>query len=997
MTRLRLALLGPPVVERDGLPVTFDTRKAIALLAVLAVTGREHSRERLADLLWPDADVARARGSLRRTLSVTAAEVGAALTITRSTVALTPGMASVDVTDFADLMARPDVASLQRAARLYRDDFLAGFALRDCAEFDDWQAAEAERLRLQLARALQRLVMSCAEAGELDRALEYARRWLSLDQLHEPAHQAVIRLLGWTGQRSAALRQYRSLVQVLDQELAVRPLPATTQLYEQVRADQLDTPPASSAGGTLTGTGATGTGPTGTGPTGSHQAHEPLHLPQAGQPEHHERDPSTAAQPAAAAWPLVGRAAELDLLTGAWRSAGPGGRAVAVVGEAGSGKTRLIGELSAAAAAAGSAVVVGRCHDGEETLPFVLAADLLRGCLAATPDLPEILPAATAALVGRLVPSLAAAHADLVSPALDSPLAVTRMYAAIAETLTAAAGPGWAGSESGLAGIVIIEDAHWADASSLDLLGYLVRRLTELPFLLVLSWRPEYAARLRALRAAIGEQAASGRALLLTPSALTVSQLQVLLAAAGTPQVDATRLLAETRGLPLLVHEYVQAMQSAAAGQPDGGTEEGWWPTGSVRELLRDRLLAVSEPTLQVLTAAAVLRSNSDAELLRVVSGRGEEEIVEAIDEALARLLLSEVAPSGQQSAPEYGFPYDALRRTVYETASLARRRLLHSRAADALARRYDKDAVPAAAAAAAIAEHLQRAGRDVAAADWWWLAARHARDLYAHADAHGHLTKALALGYPQVPGRLALGEVLIVLGRYTEALGEFETAAAAAGADRLTLATIEHKLAEVQHRLGNWELADAHLSAVQDLLSDAQPGMQARAFADQAVVRYRLGDVAAAADLGRAALAAATKAADAGAMAQAQNVLGMVAASAGQAEQAERYLRESLAAARRGPDLGTAVAALNNLARLLADMRRPAEALKAAEDALAVGQELGDQHRLAALHTNLADLLHSAGQRDAAVAHLKEAARRFAAVDAGDAPRPEIWTLVEW
>jgi DNA-binding SARP family transcriptional activator/RecA/RadA recombinase len=992
MTRLRLALLGPPVVERDGLPVTFDTRKAIALLAVLAVTGREHSRERLADLLWPDADVARARGSLRRTLSVTAAEVGPALTITRSTVALTPGMVSVDVTEFADLIARPDVASLQRAARLYRDDFLAGFALRDCAVFDDWQAAEAERLRLQLARALQRLVASCTEAGELDRALEYARRWLLLDQLHEPAHQAVIRLLGWTGQRSTALRQYRSLVQVLDQELAVRPLPATTQLYEQVRADQLDAPPVGSAGAALAGAGSTGGRP-----AGNHEAHEPLHPVQAGQPEHHGQDASTAAQPAAAAWPLVGRAAELDLLTGAWRSAGPGGQAVAVVGEAGSGKTRLIGELSAAAAAAGSAVVVGRCHDGEETLPFVLAADLLRGCLAATPDLPESLPAATAALVGRLVPSLAAAHADLVSPALDSPLAVTRMYAAIAETLTAAAGPGWGGSESGLAGIVIIEDAHWADASSLDLLGYLVRRLTELPFLLVLSWRPEYAARLRALRVAIGEQAASGRALLLTPSALTVSQLQVLLAAAGTPQVDATRLLAETRGLPLLVHEYVQAMQSAAAGQQDSGTESGWWPTGSVRELLRDRLLAVSEPTLQVLTAAAVLRSNCDAEMLRVVSGRGEEEIVEAIDEALVRLLLSEVAPSGQQSAPEYGFPYDALRRTVYETASLARRRLLHSRAADALARRYDKDAVPAAAAGAAIAEHLQRAGRDAAAADWWWLAARHARDLYAHADAHAHLTKALALGYPQVPGRLALGEVLIVLGRYTEALGEFETAAAAAGGDRRTLATIEHKLAEVQHRLGNWELADAHLSAVQDLLSDAQPGMQARAFADHAVVRYRLGDVGAAADLGRAALAAATKAADAGATAQAQNVLGMVAASEGQAERAERYLRESLAAARRGPDLGTAVAALNNLARLLADMGRPAEALKAAEDALAVGQELGDQHRLAALHTNLADLLHAAGQRDAAVAHLKEAARRFAAVDAGDAPRPEIWTLVEW
>lgn len=69
---------------------------------------------------------------------------------------------------------------------------------------------------------------------ELERAIGHVRRWLQLDQLHEPAHQAMIRLCEWTGQRSAAMRQYRSLVHVLDRDLAVRPLPETTQLYEDV-------------------------------------------------------------------------------------------------------------------------------------------------------------------------------------------------------------------------------------------------------------------------------------------------------------------------------------------------------------------------------------------------------------------------------------------------------------------------------------------------------------------------------------------------------------------------------------------------------------------------------------------------------------------------------------------------------------------------------------------------------------------------------------------
>ena len=110
MADLSLALLGPPVVERDGAHVTFDTKKAVALLAVLGVTGRDQSRDRLATLLWPESDTTHARGSLRRTLSVTAAAVGEGLTISRAAVALRPGGMRVDVADFETLAARPDAA-----------------------------------------------------------------------------------------------------------------------------------------------------------------------------------------------------------------------------------------------------------------------------------------------------------------------------------------------------------------------------------------------------------------------------------------------------------------------------------------------------------------------------------------------------------------------------------------------------------------------------------------------------------------------------------------------------------------------------------------------------------------------------------------------------------------------------------------------------------------------------------------------------------------------
>src|SRR5271169_3800793 len=172
--------------------------------------------------------------------------MGSGLTISRAAVTLELGAVQVDVREFEALIARPDAESLERAVQLYRDDFLSGFVLRGCPDFEEWQASMAEGLRQELARGLQRLVAACIAEGDLERATGHARRWLQLDPLHEPSHQAIIRLHGWAGQRSAAMRQYRSLVRVLDRDLAVRPLPETTRLYDDVRAGRLEPPPAPS-------------------------------------------------------------------------------------------------------------------------------------------------------------------------------------------------------------------------------------------------------------------------------------------------------------------------------------------------------------------------------------------------------------------------------------------------------------------------------------------------------------------------------------------------------------------------------------------------------------------------------------------------------------------------------------------------------------------------------------------------------------------------------
>ncbi|MDX6555392.1 MAG: hypothetical protein QOD86_1587, partial [Miltoncostaeaceae bacterium] len=219
-----IRLLGPPEILRDGRPVRVDTRKAVALLAYLVLTGRPHSRDALAELLWPGHDESHARGALRRTLSTLRGAVGDALEAGREQVALRPGALDVDVERFR----AGALGDAEEAVALYRGDLLAGFALRDSAEFEHWVALEADLLRRELAGALDRAGELAADRRDWAGAIRAARRRLELDPLQETAHRQLIGLLARSGDRAAALAQYRECVRALNRELGVGPLPETT-------------------------------------------------------------------------------------------------------------------------------------------------------------------------------------------------------------------------------------------------------------------------------------------------------------------------------------------------------------------------------------------------------------------------------------------------------------------------------------------------------------------------------------------------------------------------------------------------------------------------------------------------------------------------------------------------------------------------------------------------------------------------------------------------
>jgi DNA-binding SARP family transcriptional activator/tetratricopeptide (TPR) repeat protein len=911
---IKVSLLGPPRVELDGNLVAFDTRKAVALLAHLALSDRPRPREVLADLLWPEADAEHARGALRRTLSTLRAVVGSEfIEATRDHVRLVKG-AGLDV-DVDHFRALRQEGQLEAAEALFRGGFLEGFAVRDAPAFESWVREEGDVLARELTSTLADLVAAHEAAGDLRAALPTALRWLAFDPLHEPAHQAVMRCHAATGDRAAALVQYRTCVGTLSRELGVPPLTETTQLYDAINRG--------------------------------------TYVPAAPSVPH-----AAPASPPLV-MPFVGRADELKALRAVYDSVGADGRVVLVEGEAGIGKTRLAAELVSSVRRDGANVLTGRAFEGETGLAYSPVTEALEGRLRTSDDWSDAVSERGLAEAARLVPTLAGRAAGSEAPPAGHG-AEARFLSGVWETLAAAAG-------GNLPGVLWIDDVQHADGATLSLLSYGLRRLAGRPLLVLLTWRTPHD---HPLPRNVAAAAREGSGAIVRLGRLGAPSVSAMVRAARPGDEDppnVRQLLERTEGVPLLLVEY---LRSPAV--------DGDWPLPSgADDVLRARLDPVSETAAQVLSAAAVLGRSFDVDTVRAVSGRTDEETATSLEE-LVRLGLV------QEGASDYDFSHGLLRSLVYNRTSLARRRLLHGRAADLID------------APAAVARHHQLAGHADAAAHAFRIAGEQARQVFANAEALDHLRAALRLGHPDRTGlHMSIGDVLTVAGEYSAAQLSFEAAAESGAPNHLS--AVEHRLGRLQHRRGEYALAAAHLQAALAAASGVDVVHRAAITADLSLTAHSLGDADRARAFAGEAMVLAEQSDDARARCRASNLLGMLAAEAGDTDDGLRHLQRSRELAERLGDDELRIAALNNLAltqQARGELERATELTRAALELCAA---MGDRHHEAALQNNLADLMHATGQETAAMAHLKSAVEIFADIGAEEAPRPEIWKLVRW
>jgi predicted ATPase len=670
------------------------------------------------------------------------------------------------------------------------------------------------------------------------------------------------------------------------------------------------------------------------------------------------------------------------------------GHLMLIEGEAGIGKTRLAEEFLANVQSKGAIVISARCYEGETQIAYgpivagLHATLALEGAEQRLRDIP--LPWMSEA--ARLLPELSMYRTGLSSPLpLDSPGAQSRFFEGLKQML-------YALCKGELPGIVFFDDIQWADSATLDLLSYLVRRLREQPVCLLVTLRSRQASNDNRLHQLRNDALRAGNATIVSLSRLNLLSVRELVLSTslhGEPLNDELieRLYQETEGLPFFLIEYLMAITNGVLS----AESENWSPPGSVRELFHSRLNAVSETGRQLLGAAAVIGRSFDFDTLREVSGRGEEETVNALEELIAQGLVEEVDAGAGERALKYDFSHERLRSLVYEETSLARRRLLHRRVAEALIGHLRGNRLPGNLAGQ-IAYHYEKSGDEALAAEYFKLAGDHARALYANAEALTHYRMALALGYTDAANlHENVGDLYTLLGEYSNAIKSYETAAALCAPT--ALANIEHKLGNVYDRLGEWDLAESHYETTLHILGQVgSEGERAKVYVDWSLAAHHRGQIERAINLAKQALDLAEDAQETRALAQVHNILGILASNQQKPEEARHHLEQSLTLAEELNDMSMRIAVLNNLALVCKSNGEIERAIALTQDALALCESLGDLHREAALYSNLADLFHENGNEEVAMSYLKRSVSIFAEIgEEVGVMRPEIWKLVEW
>ena len=646
-----------------GQLIHFRSRKHFALLIYLALNAdRAHRRERLAGLLWSDSEESKARHSLSQALYAVRRLLDGAVRIEGEDLELRPDGLWIDAVELERLLAADDPTA---AADLYRGEFLEGFWIRGAQGFEEWAGHQRARLAAVARDALRQTVASARDRCDWLEVRQRAERLAQLDPFDETAHAELMRALWMTGDRTAALDHYEKLERLLVAELQTRPSRETEALAERIRQRPV-------SGGWST-----------------------------------QRLLREAEQPIFAEPPFVGRKRELAALAEEWQRVLTGEtRTVALVGGAGIGKTRLADEFLKSLALDDLASLRCRCYEAEQSLPYGPVAEALRQGISDI-DLSDVNPLWLAELA-RIVPEAHERYRELPEPApLDAEGGRRRLFEGIAQVLRSAC--------ELRPVLLFVDDLHWADDSSLSLLHYLHRRVSNGLYLLT-AHRPEELAARTSTATADLLSVRNSRVRSIHLEGLDRTESSDLLAAVLGEEADAEaidRLGKMSAGNPFfaieLARNLAETKQTEARERPA--------VPDTIRALLDRRFAALSDQAVALMQQTAFLGSRVNYAVLCAATGLPPVEFDGVLRELTrAGILVQEDAV--------LSFRHDLIREVAAAQVPAALCSALHLRAARALIRTKGSPGE--------IAVHLSAAGDTRRAFDYALRGTEAAEQVYA-------------------------------------------------------------------------------------------------------------------------------------------------------------------------------------------------------------------------------------------------------------------------
>jgi DNA-binding SARP family transcriptional activator len=627
---LRLITLGTTrLVDAAGRDVAPGQRKLLALLAYLARKApRSVPREQLATLLWGERRDEQARASLRQALFQLRRILGDTLDTGQGTVALKAGALDTDV---GALEADVAAGRYREAALRWHGDFLADAEDAGGEVFRTWVDGERAYLRRLLARAVEELAAESTARGAWSEAATWADRWANVLPLDERPHRRLVEALSLAGRSAEAIARHAAFVSRARAELGADPSADFLRLGSQLERRARASAPGASA---------------------------------------------SRAAAAIASPDMVGRESAFAELTDAWRDARRGQRtAVAIEGDVGVGKTRLVEEfLRVVESQRDDAVVLrARAHATEREVPLSTARELLSQLY----DAPGLLGAPRSAIaeVAAVVPALGEQVKELPTPTGR----LGALEGAVAQVVDDVA------AEVPI--LMFVDDLPRADAESRRLVASLARQAGTEPVLVVMTTGVA-----ESDRVAMPKDIRALRSVKLKP--LEVAEVEAMLSsmidvAQEERRFLAEQLIAETGGYPFDVVEIVRGL---VGERLLGRDATGCWRLSApahdmrlvippaVRDAVRQRLDGLNGPAREILEAAAMVAGPFDAATVAELLGRDATAVLDGLDELIAHRVLrkaSTAAERDRQDGVSYEIATAAARRTVLEQLSGDRRTAL--------------------------------------------------------------------------------------------------------------------------------------------------------------------------------------------------------------------------------------------------------------------------------------------------------------------------------